>query len=79
MHPGHAGGFSSFDADGAVLEDHGVFRRDGNKFCGKEEGFGMRFSAFIVLGADNRLEKGADAEHIERGFDEFPMAIDEPR
>jgi hypothetical protein len=39
----------------------------------------MRFSAFVVLGADDRLEKGANAEHIERGFDEFPMAIEEPR
>jgi hypothetical protein len=79
MHPGHASGFGGLDTDGAVFEDHAVFGRDGHKFCGKEEWFGMRFSAFVVLGADDRLEKGANAEHIERGFDEFPMAIEEPR
>jgi hypothetical protein len=82
MDPGHVGGFGGFggfDADGAVFENHAVFRRDGHEFCGEEKGFGMGLAALVVLGADDGLEQVADAEYIKRGFDEFPMAIDEPR
>ena len=74
MHPSHAGGFSSFDADGAVFEDYAVFGRDGHEFCGKKEGFGMGLTALVILGADHGLSQVADAEHIERGFDELAVA-----
>jgi len=73
MDPGHVGGFGGFDADGTVFEDHAVFGRDGHEFCGEEEGFGMGFAELVILGADDGLEQIADAEHIERGFDEFAV------
>ena len=73
MHPSHVGGFGSFDSDGTVFEDQAVFRRDGHEFCSEEEGFGMGFAALIILDTDDGLEQVADAEHIERGFDEFTV------
>jgi hypothetical protein len=39
----------------------------------------MGLAALVILGADDGLEQVAGAEHIERGFGEFPMTIEEPR
>jgi hypothetical protein len=63
----------------AASKTNAVFWLDEHETCSEVERFRMELTALIILDTEDDLEQVADAEHIERGFDKFPLAKDETR